>query len=568
MKSAAQREPSFLLFVLIACCAALLGGQHAFAQTAPGIPAIPLRAIEDPADRLLREQRDRQRDQLGKEAPPIRVSEQMSEYDRISPAQIPETDATFPIKQVRINGNTLLRASELNNVTRAFEGLDLGGNRINALLRRITRLYFERGYVTTRVYVSPQNLREGTIEVSVVEGFVEKIIYNDQPTGRAFAWTTPLRVNAKLSLWDLEQALEQINRLQSNHAELQILPGETPGGSVVSFTAKPESRWRAGLGTDNYGQASSGVVRTRVSLDLDNLTGLQDGSTLTYTGSTNTNSLLWAFSVPKGYNLFSYSAAYSEYQSPISDFAILFGDSRVQNFSWSRVLHRAARSRSTFDLSLSHRQSRRFIDDTQLLPQKLSSVRASYSYFLKLNELSNATFELANVRGINAFQSIIDAPNLPVDSAHAQFSKWEAGATVQWRALGNFQIKNALFGQYSRTGLYGSDQIYVGGISSVRGYKESTLVGDQGGYSRNDVSKRFEQQLFGFDIGLEPYICLDGGLAKQVFENKFRMLAGGGAGLRLGSRGLSVDLLAAHSLAASRSVRKESQFFASLNYRF
>jgi hemolysin activation/secretion protein len=43
------------------------------------------------------------------------------------------------------------------------------------------------------------------------------------------------------------------------------------------------------------------------------------------------------------------------------------------------------------------------------------------------------------------------------------------------------------YGQWSPDRLYGSERLTLGGESSVRGFKEQYLSGDNGGYWRNEL---------------------------------------------------------------------------------
>ena len=86
----------------------------------------------------------------------------------------------------------------------------------------------------------------------------------------------PVEAGDTLKLQDLEQGVDQINRLRRNQAELQILPGQTPGGSIVALNNHPGDRYRVNLGVDNYGSQATGRQRSRLGLDVDNPLGFQD----------------------------------------------------------------------------------------------------------------------------------------------------------------------------------------------------------------------------------------------------------------------------------------------------
>src|SRR5437762_4719956 len=101
----------------------------AFAQVPPVLPQL---APEDPAQRLLREQRQRE---LEREAtqPPVKIDTPAAMGAEQPVEAVPETAATFEIHRIAVQGNTLLSEREIEAITAAFVGRALGTNRINLL---------------------------------------------------------------------------------------------------------------------------------------------------------------------------------------------------------------------------------------------------------------------------------------------------------------------------------------------------------------------------------------------------------------------------------------------------
>ncbi len=73
---------------------------------------------------------------------------------------------------------------------------------------------------------------------------------------------------APLGLRDLEQGLDQINRLQSNHAPLDIVPGQAPGSSRIVVSNQAERAFHFGASVDTLGQDSTGENQAGLSTSL------------------------------------------------------------------------------------------------------------------------------------------------------------------------------------------------------------------------------------------------------------------------------------------------------------
>lgn len=539
-----------------AMAAALACSAGAWAQ----VPPLPAATPEDPAQRLLREQRQRE---LEREAtqPPTQIEAPAAVPSDAPVESVPETSATFEIRRIEVQGNTVLSESEVAAITTPFVGKLLGTNRINLLLRRFTEAFVARGYITTRAYLGEQNLASGVLVVTVVPGKIEAIQLNgrgirpaDPQAGGLFdtvgggwvtdagtAWQFPGPGEA-LRLQDLEQGVDQINRLRRNRAELQILPGQTPGSSVVALANTPGDRFRFNAGVDNYGSKVTGISRTRLGIDADNALGLQESLSASYVGTVDTNAAVASAAVPWGYNTFSYTATVSEYQNVIGDTALLYGRSFGHTVGWNRVLTRSQSGRQAFDLTLTHRKAEREINNLQLDPQRLTVLRAAWSglrRFAANGQPGYATAEFGVARGLTAVNANRDPSDIRTDEAHAQFTKLDGNVTWQLplpKAFDTalFAWRAQLVGQWTNVALFGSEQIFAGGMSTVRGFREGVIAGDRGAYLRNELAWANAPALAG--VRVEPYLFLDGGQTQYVATHHWQSVAGTGAGIRLSAQ--------------------------------
>lgn len=530
------------------------------AMAAPAMAQVPSAGPippEDPAQRLLREQRQRE---LQREAtqPPAQIESRVPDAPDMRVEDVVETATTFEIHRIEVEGNTVLSEAEIAAITTPFVGHQLGANRINLLLRRFTEAFVARGYITTRAYLGQQNLASGVLRVTVVPGRVEAFQLNGRTlrpgsqwwfdasgggwvTDAGTVWQFPAPGDT-LRLADLEQGVDQINRLRRNRAEMQILPGQTPGGSIVALANEPGDRFRFNAGVDNYGSRVTGISRTRLGIDADNALGLQESFGVSYVGTLDTNAAVASAAVPFGYDTFSYTASLSEYQNTIGDTALLYGRSVGHTFGWNRVISRNQTGRQALDLTLTWRKSEREINNLQLDPQRLTVLRAAWSglwRFAASGQQGYVTAEAGYSRGLSAFHATQDPGDIHRDEAHAQFNKLDASTTMQlplpllakrvqlaWRAQ--------LVGQWTNVALFGSEQIFAGGMSTVRGFREGVISGDRGAYLRNELAWANAPAIGG--VRMEPYLFLDGGEAQYVATRQWQAVVGTGAGIRLSAQ--------------------------------
>ncbi|MDO3621697.1 ShlB/FhaC/HecB family hemolysin secretion/activation protein [Ralstonia pseudosolanacearum] len=570
--------------------AALLLATTARAQVPPG----PV--LEDPAQRALRERQDAERRREATQPPPqIQVPQAVS--DTATVESVAEPGTTFDIHRIELTGNTVLEAAMVEQITQPFLNHALGTNRINLLLRRLTEAFVARGFVTTRAYLAPQNLKDGVLTIAVVPGKVEALQINGKTvrstvpdaklaegpqaggwlTDAGTVWSIPA-VGETLRLTDLEQGVDQINRLRRNQAEVQILPGQAPGGSVIALANQPGDRFRFNAGTDNYGSRATGTTRLRAGIDADNALGFQEALSLSYIGTRDTNAAIVSSAVPFGYNTFSYTGSYSEYNSLIGDTALVYGRTFAHTFGWNRVIERDQAGRTAFDVTLTHRRSEREVNNLLLDPQSLSVLRVAVNGLRKFalgNQGGYATWEAGVSRGMDALNASHDAPDIARADAHSQFWKLDGNASTQLPlpSVGRAALayRGQVQAQWSNVALFGSEQIFAGGMGSVRGFREGLISGDRGLTLRNELVWGNVPALAG--VRIEPYAFLDGAQTQLVATQHWQYLAGTGLGVRLsrniGKSAFTSELLLGRSLVQPAELgSKATVLLATLNWTY
>lgn len=76
---------------------------------------------------------------------------------------------------------------------------------------------------------------------------------------RTLKMTFPDQEGKILNLRNIEQGMEQLNRVRRTPVEIEILPGDSQGWSVVNLTVAPEFPLSGSVGFDNNGQKNTGT---------------------------------------------------------------------------------------------------------------------------------------------------------------------------------------------------------------------------------------------------------------------------------------------------------------------
>lgn len=195
-------------------------------------------------------------------------------------AEAPSREETrcFTIRTITLKGADSLSKGERERLMTPFIGQCLGVSQLNDLLKVITNHYLDRGRVTSRAYLPQQDLSTGHLQVLVVEGRLESL-RADPGSGlseRELAMAFPGSPGEGLNLREIEQMVDQLNRLPSNRAQMELAPGEAVGGSQVLVRNQAQKPWRASLSRNNGGQRSTGEQQLNLGLEWDSPLGLAD----------------------------------------------------------------------------------------------------------------------------------------------------------------------------------------------------------------------------------------------------------------------------------------------------
>lgn len=493
------------------------------------------------------------------------------------------------VDTIEVAGVTLLSAQTIEDLTRKFSGRCLTLGDINSLLKHITNAYIDRGFVTSRAYLPEQEVSQGLLKIQVIEGKIEDIRLNDGKGMKQNELRTAFigLKGGPLNLRDLEQGLDQLNRLQSSDATMKLVPGSEPGMSVVAISNDPTKRWRASVGWDDSGQKSTGKNQYMLQFDKDNFIGLSDMLSVSYSATPlpwedddhpkNSQSLSAYWSLPIGYWTLSLSASKFNYSTPLFGTTDVFkseGDTCWQSVSVEKVVHRDAESKTSLGVSVEHRQVESRVAGAKLHASSYETtdvgLKATHARRLFEGSLS---FGAEYHQGTNFLGSSepLDGEGVPVP----HYEKWE-GTLSYYRPFTlceqDLTWASTLRAQYSPDTLYNAERMSIGSRYTVRGFAEDSLSGDTGGYVRNELSWHIplSKDVIPKVQALEVFAGYDYGMILKDEDEPFER--GEVQSVSLGLRTIGdfgVDVTCSKNLSAPRFIkRKDFEIYSSVTASF
>jgi hemolysin activation/secretion protein len=421
---------------------------------------------------------------------------------QLSPSSLPLT-GSVPIKSFQFEGNTQFTTDRLTIETADILARNQGNLTLDDLeeaRQKLTLLYINAGYINSGAILPDQTIdkENGIVKFQIVEGKLTRIDLQSHPHLRASyledrIWPDKDQPLNALTLRNNLEILRQNPNLKSINTELK--PGEQPGQSVLDLQIAQTIPWQVGLQFDNNRSPSVGAERFSFLASNSDLLGYSDNFALRW-GLTKGNLTDAEFAELDDIN-FSYSIPITRFDttlqftfensdSPVVEepFTSLDIRSRTQSYSVGlrQPLYRTVNTEFALSLSIVRRDNKTFLsgqpfsfspgsidgqstDAAIRFGQELTTRTQDYALALR------STFTL----GVDALGSTIQSPGLP----DSQYWLWLGQAQYIRRMPSDWQFILRGTAQLTDQPLLPVDQFSLGGIDTVRGYRENQLVRDQ-----------------------------------------------------------------------------------------
>ncbi len=425
----------------------------------------------------------------------------------------PEGDVQKELGQVRVfvnaiqvTGNTVFPDSEIKAVTEPYENRTLTTEDLERLRLALTLLYINNGYITSGAVIPDQDVKDGVIQIQIIEGALSRIDVEGNNWFRRSYLGDRLMLGAgpPLKIEPLQERLQLLQRdprIERINADLR--PGDQRGESILTVKVREARPWKVWLDFNNYQTPIVGAERGLITLAHQNVTGHGDPFSITYGGSRGVHPIIdTSYTLPLNRYDTTFTASYrrNEFVVVSDQFRALDlnSESEIFGFTLRHPIYRSLTDElavaitgehlynkitSAFDLPS---QPFRFIpgsSDTGV--SAVSALRFIQEYQHRTPSSVIALRSRVSV-GIDVLGATINsreattAGGEPLPSG--RFVSWlgQAQAVKRLDYLGGWQILGRFDLQLSNNRLFPLEQIPVGGRFSVRGYRENTLVRDNG----------------------------------------------------------------------------------------
>jgi hemolysin activation/secretion protein len=183
----------------------------------------------------------------------------------VRPALAAPASARFLVKGFRITRATAFPEAELAALLAQFTGRELSLADLQRAADVLTRHYRDRGYFVARAYVPAQEIRDGIVEITVLEGRIDRISVrptSDTRLAEGLVESTlrgALGADGLIREAELERGLLLLNDLPGVEARATLAPGRSLGVSDVTVELNEGPLVTGNVDFDTYGNKFSGT---------------------------------------------------------------------------------------------------------------------------------------------------------------------------------------------------------------------------------------------------------------------------------------------------------------------
>ncbi len=414
----------------------------------------------------------------------------------LTPPSSADASNRIVVRGFLLTGNSLITAEKLQPLLAGYLNQSCDLNMLREAANKVTVEYQRQGYSLAKAYILQQNIVDGMVRVTIVEGRIGKIIVEgntNYSTNFISRYLTSGKDKSAVTTDILQHGLLLLN---SSFTDLKVtanfVPGQEPGTTDVHVKADDGIPLHARLSTNNLG--SEFVSRYRFGGQVEVTNALTPGSFLTVGGFVGDQ--IKSMHILNGGYSFPFNSV-----GTIIGINVLDGNFEVGKDFAALGIHNDQLSGDVF---IKHP----FILDRNSSLSGKAGFRASGArYYDAFQESNNEQHKKDNIRALYveaegdmvAFggRSLVSATLTKGmgglfggttsgdvltsrENASNEFTRVNLDVARLQPVSDTFSTLLRLSGQWSSTNLLAGEEWLIGGINSVHGYAAGEASGDQG----------------------------------------------------------------------------------------
>ncbi len=404
------------------------------------------------------------------------------------------------ILEFNIEGNSLLEKSVVEQALAPYLGYTRTVGDVDKAARALQSVYRDQGFPTVFVEVPEQDVVNGVVKLSVVEGKIRRV----RVDGSRYFSLQEIRdkmpsitEGAVLHLPSLQQDQQQANMANADLAVVPVIkPGPVPDAIYVDLSVEDSVPVHGGIEVTNY--HSSNTTPTRVAADISYRNLWQKNHEMSLQMQVSPENLdevqviAGSYSLPmntRGAKL-SFIAVDSNSEVATVDDINVLGDGSIFTVRYIHPFILEPNALHTFSMGVDYKDFMETIDasdDNSLkTPIDYVSWSGGYNMFSRSDWIKD-TLSLSFVLGIRGVVNSDEDFGVKGNQALSNFLLWKFDWRRGYQFGDGWEFSHRIRAQLTDSSLVSNEKFSAGGVNTVRGYYESQVQGDYGGIANLEL---------------------------------------------------------------------------------
>jgi len=398
------------------------------------------------------------------------------------------------VNSIEVSPSQILTKEEVNKIVSPLVGKNVYISDLKNVVEQINRVYAERGFVTARAFLPEQTVSNGNIRIELIESKVGNVtVENNRWTKTKYITDRmPQKEGELFDIVELEQDIMDFNRYNEGVAlTANLKAGEKEGTTDVEIKAHEKIPFHLTGMMDNAGRYTTGRIRGGAMITADSLTGHRDKLSIGSYFSGGSVSPFADYNFPvnskDGRVGFMYSSTFAKVKwGPYKDLGL-----KSRAYTYSLYYTQPLVRRPGFELksyaALNYKRATSSMDLSGLSPGLgLGKVDLGTddvtSVDVALNMRKDTKYGIWYLnQGVGYAAPLFDSHSnyFKIFGGGVRLHDFSHGFIGQLR--GNYQvIPNNKYVPYI-------DQFQAGGMATVRGYAEGSMIGKNGFFTSAEL---------------------------------------------------------------------------------
>lgn len=430
---------------------------------------------------------------------------------------------TFVLNAVIIKGNHVYTNAQLKKLYQNKLGKTISVAQLFEIVQAITNYYRNNGYIISRAILPPQHVKNGVVNVQVIEGFIGKVDVSGHPQGaRCYVQVLGNKIKEcpPLEISRMEHYLLLANEIPATSVRAVLSPSKTTTGAADLTLVTENQLFNGYVSYDNYGTRYIGPQQMTANIGFNSAIASGDSTQVTYTKTPKGTELTYTdinYNLPLGDEGIRWTVGYTRtHTHPLFVLTPAKVDGLNLNYYTTLLIPVIRKRTESFNwlINFNYLDSMVTTLNFLLYADDIRSLGLGLSYNFS-DKYYGANSIYADIRqGLPILGYTSDTnPQTALTSrpgGRGDYTKLDFVISRLQSIQGPWTLYGIFKGQWAFNPLLASEQFAFGGSVLGRGYDVAEIIGDRG------VAGSLELR---YDVGvgnrivsaLQPYIYYDFG---------------------------------------------------------